>query len=295
MNGQPVARLLDADRNREVAVVGAIWIDAPISTYLAAVRDIENFERGGGFKVTKRISDPARVEDFKELVLPPDDVADLKACRVGDCQIKISQNGLDRMRKEIDWARSDAQAQVEALIRRIAVEYVTAYRQGGNANLAVYRDGERPTFVAQEFQGLVDGMPELSEYVPDMRRFLLGYPKVSVPGLSSFFYWQEAEFGLKPTIRINHVAIQEHKDTAVVATKQLYASHYFWTALELRVLVRDAARGRGFWFVSSTRSRSDGLTGFVGSMIRGRVREAARDGLETGLSATKKTIEARAR
>jgi len=37
----------------------------------------------------------------------------------------------------------------------------------------------------------------------------------------------------------------------VVASKMLYASHYFWTALELRVLLADPARGAGFWFVRS--------------------------------------------
>ena len=79
----------------------------------------------------------------------------------------------------------------------------------------------------------------------------------------------------------------------VVASKLLYASHYFWPALELRVLVPDPSRGVGFWFVSVSRSRSDGLSGFTGSIIRGRVREAARAGQESALLATKKRLEAR--
>ena len=59
----------------------------------------------------------------------------------------------------------------------------------------------------------------------------------------------------------------------------IYASHYFWTALELRVLVPDSARGPGFWFASVNRSRSDGLTGFVGRLIRGKVRSEAEKGM----------------
>ena len=50
----------------------------------------------------------------------------------------------------------------------------------------------------------------------------------------------------------------------------LYATHYFWTALELRVLVPDPDRGKGFYFVNVTLSRSDGLSGFLGRPIRGR-------------------------
>jgi hypothetical protein len=125
-----------------------------------------------------------------------------------------------------------------------------------------------------------------------MRQYLLEYPKPAAKPTASFIYWQEAAFGLKPTIRVSHVAIQEEKDATIVASKQLYSSHYFWTALELRALVPDPKRGTGFWFVNVNRSRSDGLSGFVGRMIRGKVRDSARKGLESGLTAAKKTLEA---
>jgi hypothetical protein len=71
----------------------------------------------------------------------------------------------------------------------------------------------------------------------------------------------------------------------------LYASHYFWTALELRVLVPDPARGKGFWFVSVNRSRSDGLSGFTGKIIRGKVRGEAEKGMIAALAATKSKLE----
>ena len=89
------------------------------------------------------------------------------------------------------------------------------------------------------------------------------------------------------------MAIDEDKEATVVASKQLYSTHYFWTALELRALIPDPARGAGFWFVNVNRSRSDGLSGFVGSLIRGRVRDSARKGLESALTAAKKTLDGR--
>ena len=79
----------------------------------------------------------------------------------------------------------------------------------GNERLAVYRDAARPTFVAREFQDMVDRLPSLADFVPNVRRYLLDFPNATLPGSDSFIYWQEAEFGLKPTIRISHVAIQE--------------------------------------------------------------------------------------
>ena len=78
-----------------------------------------------------------------------------------------------------------------------------------------------------------------------------------------------------------------------IASKLLYASHYFWTALDVRVLVEDPARGPGFWFVNIARSRSDGLDGFTGSMIRGKVQNEAQKGIEAVLKATKARVEKR--
>jgi hypothetical protein len=65
----------------------------------------------------------------------------------------------------------------------------------------------------------------------------------------------------------------------------------FCTALELRVLLPDPARGPGFWLVTVNRSRSDGLSGFTGRVIRGRVRSAVEDGMRAALTATKKRLE----
>ena len=75
--GQPVTRMLDTDRSHEVAVLGAMWVVAPAERYIAAVRDIEQFEKGESFLVTKKVSSPPRLEDFAALRIPSDDVDDL--------------------------------------------------------------------------------------------------------------------------------------------------------------------------------------------------------------------------
>ena len=285
--GEPVTKLLDSDASKEVAVFGAIWINAPIRRYADAVRDIENFERGGGFKVTKRISSPPRPEDFAQLQLPPDDVADLRACRVDDCDLKLGEEALNRFRSQIDWNVPDTNASANRLMRQLALEYAARYLKGGNDSLAVYRDNTRPTFVAQEFRSMVDSMPELTTYMPDIRKHLLEYPKSQLPNATSLLYWQETEFGLKPTLRISHLTVREGPSDAVVVSKMLYASHYFWTGLELRALVSDPARGSGFWFVTVSRSRSDGLSGSTGTFLRRRVRTEVQEGAMAGLRVTK--------
>lgn len=294
LGSQPVVRLLDTDADHEVAVFSAAWINAPAQSYVDAVNDIESFERGGGFRITKRISDPPRIEDFAQLTLPESDVADLRSCRVGECEVKLSQSALEELRAGIDWSKPTAHADVQAAMRRRAYEFVSGYLKGGNDRLGVYRDARRPTFVAAEFTSMIDRLPELVDHLPALRRYLLEYPKAVLPGATSFLYWQEVEFGLKPTIRINHVVLQRADNRIVVATKMLYASHYFWTALDLRVLVPDARRGPGFWLVTVGRSRSDGLTGFLGRFVRNRVRREAREGAMRAVMRTKTALEKRA-
>ena len=55
----------------------------------------------------------------------------------------------------------------------------------------------------------------------------------------------------------------------------------------------DPSRGDGFWFASVNRSRSDGLSGFVGSLIRGKVRGEAEKGMQSALTITKNMMEQR--
>jgi hypothetical protein len=290
--GQVVTQMLDADPSSEVAIFGAVWIAAPVDRYLAAVKDIEQLESGGNFLVTKRISSPPRPQDVDAMTLPADDVADLKTCRVGSCEVKLGEEALTRLRNEIDWSKPTATVDVERLFRTLALQYVNGYLEGGNERLSVYRDASRPTFVAQEFASMIERMPPLTDLLPDLKRYLLGYPKMSLPNSESFLYWQNAKFGLKPTIRISHVTIARQPAGAVVVSKMLYATHYFWTAIELRVLVPDPARGEGFWFVTVNRSRSDGLSGFAGRAIRRKVRGEAEKGMVTALGTTKSKLEA---
>ena len=291
--GAPVTKLLDSDPSKEVVVFGAVWIDAPIARYLAAVRDIERFESGGNFRITKRIGSPPAIADFARLHLPDEDAKDLRSCKVSDCEVKLAQSNIERIQREVDWSNPDARERLDRIARETAMEFVTAYLQGGNQQLAVYRDADRPTFVAQEFAEMIDRLPSIGEFLPQVRRYLLDFPRATLPGSESFLYWQEATFGLKPTIRINHVVMVEEPGGAIIASKMLYASHYFWTALELRVLVRDPARGQGFWFVTESRSRSDGLSGFTGHVIRGKVRGEAEKGTEAVLQVTRQKLQAK--
>ena len=143
---------------------------------------------------------------------------------------------------------------------------------------------------------MVEKSDFLPIYVPAFHQYLLNYPNAKLEGATDVFYWQNVSFGLKPVIRINHLTFYRAPmdvEAYVVASKQLYANHYFHTALELRFLTRDRRRPttEGFYFLNLNRSRSDGLTGFTGALLGRTIRSKTRDGMEAALAALKKTLE----
>ncbi|MEO6212059.1 MAG: hypothetical protein ABIP65_00400 [Vicinamibacterales bacterium] len=289
--GAEFTKLLDGESSNEVIVFGSVWINAPMERYVAAVGDIESFERGGGFRITRKISSPPTLEDFAALKLPAEDVSDLRACRVGECSVKLSEQAINAFRTQVDWKAAGAPAAADTLMRRLALEYVTGYLAGGNARLAVYRDKSRPTVVADEFRAMVGQVPDLTTEMPMLRRYLLEYPTFALPDSTSFLYWQETRFGLKPTIRISHLVIQARPGVTLAASKMILATHYFRTALELRALMPDPARGPGCWLITTNRSRSDGLTGFIGRIVRVRARSGAQRATSAALASTKRILE----
>ena len=292
LRGEAITKFLESDPSQEVAIFGAVWIDAPMQRYADAVMEIETLERGGAFIKTRRISRPPQTAEFAEVTLPAADIADLKACRPGDCEVKATAELLDALRSNVDWSAPTARPRAQEVFREFAHKYVTAYLDRGNGALATYRDKSQPTSVAADLSALASRVTSFSPAVIAVRDYLVAYPAAAPPGARDLVYWQETRFGLKPTIRISHIVVHETAEETVVGSKMLYASHYFRAALELRVLVPDPARGEGFWFVTVSRSRVDGLSGFIGRLLRGKVRGEIQEGSLAGLRATKRRLEA---
>ena len=79
-----------------------------------------------------------------------------------------------------------------------------------------------------------------------------------------------------------------------MAIKQLYATHYFYTALDVSVCVDDGAAtsSPGFYLLTLKGSQQEGLTGVKGSMLRKVAVDRTRSSLESALASIKRTFEA---
>jgi hypothetical protein len=295
--GRPVARVIPWGGPSEVYVFGAVHVDGSPGTYLEAARDVGRLRGTPGYQGVREIREDATVADLSALAFDPDDVKALKNCREGSCDVQLPTSGIQRFRDGVDWSRPDAPDQANALARAGILQLVQAYRGGGNEALGEYRDKQHPARVADQFQTMMDRASALPDVLPELRRYLLGYPKAELAGADSFFYWEKVAFGLKPTIRVNHAVIYrgraQGRSVGVVAIKQLYATHYFHTALDLSVCVDDgaAAAPHGFYLLTLKGSEQEGLTGVKGSILRKAVVDKTRSSLESALASIKRSVE----
>jgi hypothetical protein len=292
--GGVVVKELPTTVKNEVAILGTARIRATTEFFLRMYRDIERFETGWG--VTKKLSDPPKLEDFETLQIPDEDWKALRDCKIGDCELKLQEPALVHLRGQVDWSDPGASGKVHGFFRARALEYAVGYLEGGNEKLGVYRNGSEPTAVAEEFRGLLEDSPYVMSYRPELHRYLMDYPRASLPGASDFLYWSMVDFGGKPTFRLNHVTIyplgEGANESVVIASKQLYFSHYFHTGLELYSLVKDREHpDDGFYLVALNRYRTDLPGGLFGKMARKVAEDSARGSTERYLSATQGAIE----
>jgi hypothetical protein len=295
--GRPVAKVLPWGGRSEVYVFGAVRVDGSPATYLKTARNVSGLARVDGYLGVGELSANATAADLGALTLESDDIKALKNCREGACDLQLPAGSIQMFRDAVNWSRPDATDQANGLAREMLIDLLGAYRRGGNEALGVYRDKQNPARVAEQFETMVGRASALPDVIPELRRYLLQYPAAQLPGADSFIYWEKVNFGMKPTIRLNHGVIysiraQDH-DISAVAIKQLYANHYFHTALDVSICVSDTAQAdrRGFYLLTLKGSEQEGLTGAKGSILRKVVVDKTRSSLESALAAIKRSVE----
>ncbi len=247
----------------------------------------------------RKFSDPPQLSDLDGFTLEADDIKQLKDCEPGRCDVQLPSEAMDEFKQSVNWSAPDAANQVNRLGQKMALEALQRYIQGGNAALGTYRDKHHPAAVAETFHSLLSRSKALPVYLPELDRYLLDYPEAESENIQSEFYWEKVNFGLKPTLRIVQAIVYRgprSTDPAyAIAEKQLYASHYFETALDLTVCVRDQDHPErpGFYLITLKGSQQAGLTGLKGGIVRKVAIDKTRSSLERALGAIKQKLESR--
>jgi hypothetical protein len=295
-NGKPAALDLKSRIPDEVFVFGAVYINAEPEKYVKLVTDIERLSKMPEYPAIGRFSNPPQVSDLKNFELDPDDITALKKCRPEDCMIQMPSKGMELAQKDINWSAPDAARQVNDLLKKTAVKRLIDYQKGGNAILGEYNDKSKPRKVAEQFKYMISYSKVLPSYLPGFYNYLLIYPNGRPVNVEDTFQWAKVKFGLKPTLRIVHIVTMRgskpNEPAYVIAEKQLYASHYFTTALDLTFCIRDPKRP-GFYLVRAMGSEQAGLTGFKGSIVRRAAVGRSVDSLKKSLATIKTILESK--
>jgi len=291
--GDPQARVLETQEKREVAIVGVAHLRATTACFVAQLQDIENFKKNPAVLRIRKFVRPVDSRDLEGFSLEAGDLAALRNCRVGDCNVKLPVAAVERLGRDIDWSRPDYAPRAQSIFREELLAYVEAYLDRGNASLIEYRDKNKPVRLADEFRAVLDARPGLSGLAPDFHDYLAQSKSELLPGVSEFFYWSTESFGLKPVASITHVSIYIQPGRAVVASKQIYASHYFDASLGMTAALDDAgeASAPGMYLVYVNRSRIDFLSGFFGGLRRALARGRLRDGMRKNLAEVVRKLE----
>ena len=279
-----------------IALIGGIWIDARPDLYLQWAEDFAEFDRGSSVQAVRRLSNPPALSDFDTLTLSKDELRELSRCRIGDCAVQLDHQSIARI-AAVDWRARDAEARATAIVREMMFGIAARYAAMGDAGLPDYHDSGRVTDLTATCASLIDEDAAAGLTPPALLAYLRGRPADVPAGATSYLYWTTNTFGLKPTTRLNHTVVYRGNGNGVagvIATKMLYATHYFHGGLEMRYVMAEPEAER-FLLVDVTRSRSDGLTGVMGAIIGDTIRRRALEGLRKYLRFTKESVERRQR
>jgi hypothetical protein len=296
-SGKALARIVESRAPDEVFVFGAVYVESTPEKYVTLASNMDSLRKLPNYLAIQEFSDPPQLSDLDGFTLDEQDIQELKKCKPGHCEVQLPSEAMEAFQQSVDWLSPDAAEQVNLLAKKLTLEAITRYQQGGNTALGTYRDKAHPSVVADTFRSLLSRSKALPVYLPELDHYLVNYPNAPSEHIQSKFYWEKVNFGLKPTVRVVQAIVYRDVSTAVpeyaIAIKQLYASHYFETALDLTFCVPAAENRRpGFYLITVKGSQQAGLTGLKGGFVRKVAVDKTRSSLERALATIKQRLEA---
>ncbi len=294
--GRPIVKSLPETMRREMTTAGGVRVQGTgLTKFVGQFKTLEGFRTSQFVQQLGRFSSTPVASDLDGLTLDPDDLEALESCEVGDCDVQLAAADIRRFKTEINWSAPDAAQKAAGLYRAVLFAHLTEYMAGGGNRLLRYNDRDTPVDLSTEMRALLEARPSPLDRTPEFRDYVRQFPGGSLDHTEDFFYWSKEAFGFKPVIGLNHVSVYEPEPGGLVmiATTQIYASHYMDALMSVSALVpAPGTDGADFYWVFVNRSRVGSLGGFLGAFARPIVQGRARAGLTRSLLQTKQRLEA---
>lgn len=275
----------------EVAFVGGVRL--AVSASAAASRIFSADLPAASPSLIRRagFSRPPSASDLRAYELPPADVDALRECVVGACVLKLPADAISAIRA-LDWKAENVAEQASAAMRAWLFAYVRGYAARGNEALVVYEDGRTPLPLHEGFHTLLAAMPFWADDAPEFHHYLDVFPRQPLSGVRDTITCYVEDFGLRPLTSVVHSSlytVPERSGTtvrALVARKQIYASHYFRARLSMLAFVEGPSPSETY-LVWLDRSLFDTK---LNRFVRGRVEGKLEDDLRARLAQVQRTL-----
>ena len=297
--GEVVVRAIPTADRDEVALVGIVHVAVPRVFFLARTSDVAAFLGESGHQAFGVLRAPPVHADFSRITLDPSDAAGLRKCQVSRCSIKLPEQQMEAMASALAQPRKgspSAAAQADSLVRLWLHALVDDYWTRGDSALPVYDDTRRGERSAAGFRQLLAQDAPVFRDAPRFMTYLTDSPAHPIDGVSSTLYWAiDSRPGLKPILSVSQLSTLRGAgagEPMLIVTKQLYASHYFDSWLDVEALVDSHSRTPCTDVVLVRRVRFDHLPGRSLFDVRGRVVRKLHDALRDELVRTRQSVEA---
>jgi hypothetical protein len=275
--GTAVARLLASDGPSDIGAFGVIKIGTGIDRLVYWLKDVSAFRQAAELGVGKRLSNPPVLSDFSGLSIDDSDVKAIRACRPGQCDLRLGDAAIQRFQSSVDWSAPDARARASGVTQQLLLQLAQAYLKGGDAELGVAHNEKTPKAAADDFHQVLWKSKTLYDIAPVFAAYLDGFPKAQLPNSEQFLYWAKNAFGSDASISLHQMVIYHDPSGAVfLADKQLYASRYTDAGLVI-ISLAPAPDKSGFYALVGARATSTMLNGLTARLLRRTVESTTID------------------
>jgi hypothetical protein len=266
--GGNIARVVPAQEH-DIAVFAAVPVSVGGDRLVAWVRRIEALKKTSYVHAIRRVSSPPRLQDFDNLAVEPGDLDDIRNCRPGKCALKLSAPEIETLQSIIRQRGAEWRPSVEVAFRQLVFERIKTYIAKGHDGFADVRDVSEPHSPARAFAGVLLRSEFLTRQLPQLVAQLERRPSQST-GIESFIYWSKELFSRKTVISATQVSIvrpdRDGMPEVVIASKQIFATHYMDASLGITAIVKDGPSKRYLTYLN--RTDVDVVGGFFGGLVR---------------------------
>lgn len=261
--GSPVVRAVGPDDPRGMALLGAVRVATTPARMLALANRPADLFNTQSVLAAGEVHIPPRIGDFSPLAAPPSDIQELRTCTPGACKVKLPARAMQDLAPAARGPLDEAIARVTAHVRSMLFDYAEAFVRDGLAALPPYVDKPEPVTPLEALAPLRVLDQSFFAQSRSLTGHLRRFPRSDATGITDRLLWTVEDVGLRPTIRLLHVALTQPDDSpgvdVEVAVQQLYASHYLTASTTFLSLVIDTSvlDEPGRFLISLTRHRFD--------------------------------------